>query len=93
MAPDLVAAFASEFTAEINRITAETEKTFKAYRSELSTVDRKMTGIIAAIEDGMYTPTMKARMQKLEQRKVELEEHVRQPAPSVVRIHPNLCKL
>jgi len=36
-------------------------------------VARKIAGIMAAIEDGMYTPALKERMKTLEKRKAELE--------------------
>jgi site-specific DNA recombinase len=57
-------------------------------------VVRKMTGIMAAIEDGMYSPALKERMKILEKRKAEIEGLLAgADAPPVVRLHPTLAEV
>jgi site-specific DNA recombinase len=55
-------------------------------------VRRKIASLIRAIEDGLYQPSMKARMAELEAQKAELEERLA-AAPELpkVRLHPNLA--
>jgi DNA invertase Pin-like site-specific DNA recombinase len=93
MAPDLVAEFAREFTAELNRITSEAESKVAAEKRELASIERKLRGIVEAIEDGMYTSGLKQRANELERRKAELDMQLTAPAVPVIRIHPNLCGL
>ena len=50
--------------------------------------------MIRAIEDGLYQPSMKARMAELEAEKVALEERLASaPEPPKIRLHPNLAGL
>ena len=43
-------------------------------RRELKNIERSIKGIMDAIEDGMYQPAMKERMQELVQQKAEIEQ-------------------
>ena len=57
-------------------------------------VERKIAGIVAAIEDGMYTPVLKERMKVLEARKAEIQGLLANARrPSVVRLHPNAAEI
>jgi hypothetical protein len=57
-------------------------------------VRRKIASMIRAIEDGLYQPSMKARMVELETEKAALEERLAAaPEPPKVRRHPNLAGL
>jgi site-specific DNA recombinase len=57
-------------------------------------VARKIAGIMAAIEDGMYTPALKERMMALEGRKAEIEGLLAgADVPPVIRIHPNMAEV
>jgi site-specific DNA recombinase len=93
MAPELVASFTKEFTAEINRQTSDSEKERKNEERELATVTRKINAILEAIEDGMYTSSMKERMLALEDHKTKLQGALHTPPPSPLRIHPNIHKI
>ena len=56
-------------------------------------VQRKIDGIMSAIEDGLYQPSMKQRLADLEGEKRVLEgrlSEVDQPSP--VYVHPNLAE-
>jgi hypothetical protein len=64
-----------------------------ALEGRLEAVRRKIASMIRAIEDGLYQPSMKARMAKLEAEKAALEERLAAAAPELpkVRLHPNLA--
>lgn len=46
------------------------------YRTELSEVEKSIAGIIKAIEAGLFTPSMKDRMEELEARKKDLQNRI-----------------
>ena len=94
MAPDMVEEFAREYQAETNRLCRERERETAGLQAELAAIDRKLAGLLRAIEDGMYNPTMKDRMGSLEVRKTEITK-VLGAAPSAdpLRIHPNLSRI
>jgi site-specific DNA recombinase len=52
-----------------------------------------MKGIMAAIEDGMYQPSMKARMTELEQQKAEIEARLRDAPPELPDVNPNVAEV
>jgi site-specific DNA recombinase len=63
-------------------------------KREADAVDRKIAGIMSAIEDGMYTPALKERMKALEARKAEIQVTMAgTEPPSVVRLHPNAAEI
>jgi hypothetical protein len=91
LAPELVEEFARAFQEEVNRLAAE--KTLHRAEDEgrLGAVRRKIATIIRAIEDGMYQPSMKERMDELDAEKAMLEERLASaPEPPKIRLHPNL---
>ena len=91
MAPELVAAFVDEYRAEIERMTRESEVTRDRLTRECAEVERKIERMLKAIEDGMYTPSMKDRMRELEARRGELDRAIADaPSPGPVRLHPRL---
>src|SRR5215472_12620514 len=61
---------------------------------QLATIERKIAGIVRAIEDGAYTPTLKERLIALEAEEACLEARLAEigrRAP--VRLHPNAPEL
>ena len=94
MAPDMVEEFAREYQAEMNRLSREREQETVGLRIELAAIERKLAGLVRAIEDGMYNPTMKDRMTALEGRKAEIKKALdAAPSAAPVRIHPNLSRI
>ncbi|KFI24115.1 hypothetical protein CG50_00025, partial [Paenirhodobacter enshiensis] len=62
-------------------------------KRDLKQVKKKIAGILAAIEDGMYHPSMKAKMPDLESRKTKLTAFLQDtPAPPAL-LHPRLSDL
>src|SRR5262249_47994030 len=59
---------------------------------QLAEVERKIAGVVKAIEDGLYTPALKGRMTELEAEKAKLEAASVPPA-APVRLHPNLPEI
>jgi site-specific DNA recombinase len=94
MAPDLVATFVDAFNAEMRHLATSAERESLAAKQTLVEIERKLAAIVRAIEDGAYTPTLKARLTTLEQEKAQVEARLRagKPAP-VLRLHPNLPEL
>jgi DNA invertase Pin-like site-specific DNA recombinase len=94
MAPELVAEFVRAFQEEINAAAEATAARALQLTREAEVVERKITGILAAIEDGMYTPVLKERMKVLEARKAEIQGLLASARrPSVVRLHPNAAEI
>jgi site-specific DNA recombinase len=93
MAPDLVAEFIEEFHREVNRRRQGAELERAAAESELAAVTRKLNGLIDAIAEGFRAPGLQQRLDDLEARKAELEVRLTAPAPSPVRLHPNLAQV
>ena len=82
----------ARFHDEVNRLAAEQAQGRAEDDGRLEVVRRKIGSMIRAIEDGLYQPSMKARMAELEAEHVELEERL-SAAPELpkVRLHPNLA--
>ncbi len=59
----------------------------------LDRIDRSIRGIITAIEDGMYQPAMKARMQELERQKAEIAARMADIPADLPDVNPNVSKL
>ncbi len=93
MAPDLVAEFIAAFTQEVNAARASADQTRKRMEQELTSVARKLDGLIEAIAEGFRADGLQRRLVGLEARKVELEGLLKDPAPAPTRLHPNLAEL
>jgi len=94
LAPEAVAEFVREYHAEMKRQKATEADRRKNLERELAEVTRKIAGMIAAIEDGMYHPSMKEKMTALEDRKAEINAELAGiEAPIVLEMHPNLPDL
>lgn len=61
---------------------------------KLAAIERKIAGIVRAIEDGLYQPSMKARLAQLEAEKTEaMAELTAMSVMPPVALHPNLPAL
>ncbi|MBS7540655.1 recombinase family protein [Ancylobacter lacus] len=72
MAPDVAAEAMRAYAEEMNRLNRERRSNGEAWRTELAKVTKQIRGIIEAIKEGMFQPSMKAEMDALEARKAEL---------------------
>jgi hypothetical protein len=57
-----------------NRLNRERRSNSDSWKAELVKVEKQIRGIIEAIKEGMYQPSMKAEMDALEDRKKQLTE-------------------
>ena len=73
MAPELVREFVRAFQEEANRAAAEREQQFRADRLHLEAVERKIAGIVAAVEEGNYSRALGDRLAELERQQELLE--------------------
>jgi site-specific DNA recombinase len=91
LAPELVEEFARAFQEEVNRLAAEKIRHRAEDEGQLEAARREIASVVRAIEDGMYQPSMKARMDELEAEKAMLEERLASaPEAPKIRLHPNL---
>ncbi|MEO9629637.1 MAG: recombinase family protein [Sulfitobacter sp.] len=89
--PKLLEVFVQEYCRAFNQEAAGADATRENARRDLSQVEKKISSIMAAIEDGMYQPSMKKRMAELEGEKQALTTALEQsPEPPALRLHPSL---
>ena len=93
MAPDCVAKFVEDTTAEWNRSQAEAATTTSARQREYEAVQRKLSALIDAIADGIRAPGLQQKLDELEARKRALEADLRTTPAPAPRIHPNLSEV
>ncbi|WP_229582893.1 recombinase family protein [Paracoccus sp. S-4012] len=92
--PDLVAAFVEEYRRAWNKAQAGASAGRTRAQRELVQAEKKIAGLLQAIEDGMYHPSMKAKMQDLETTRTRLlDELAENPEPPALRLHPSLTEL
>jgi len=86
---EAVRAYAEALNQQNRERRAQAELDCKA----LEKIERGIAGIMAAIEDGMYQPAMKARMDELGRQKVEILARMNEAPPDVPDIHPNVTEI
>jgi len=86
---EAVRAYAEELNQQNRERRAQTDIDRKA----LDKIERGIAGIMSAIEDGMYQPSMKTRMDDLEQQKVEILARMEDVPADVPDIHPNIAEI
>ncbi|MGN8119689.1 recombinase family protein [Labrys sp. 22185] len=72
MTPEMVADAMQAYAEETNRLNRERRSNGDAWRAELVKIEKEIRSIIEAIKQGMFHPSMKGEMDRLEARKVEL---------------------
>ena len=90
---ELAGEFALAFEEEVNRSAAETSRRVAANRLQHATIERKIAGIVSAIEDGAYCRALSDRLGALEREKESLSLLVAEGIAPVVRIHPRLADI
>lgn len=91
MRPDAVAQFIAEYSAELNAERAAQGAERTKLDAELLQLDRRIDGLYDAIADGLRTSGLKERLEGMEARRSEIQRILASPAPSPVRLHPNLA--
>jgi site-specific DNA recombinase len=90
---DKIDAAVAAYAAHINRENREQRVQVDADKRALATVERAIAGIMAAIEDGLYQPTMKARMAELEREKIEITTRLAEAPADVPDVHPGIAEI
>ena len=92
--PDLIAEFVNAYHAEYNRLTAETTKNKAVSERDLAKVSKQIDKIIEAIAEGLLHPSMKAKLDSLEEQKARLEVELANAEPEQpVLLHPALSQM
>ncbi len=81
---EAVAEAVKAYTEEMNQLNRDRRAQTQTDRKALAKVEKAIAGIIAAIEDGMYQPSMKARMDDLERQKAEIAARMAQAPADVL---------
>jgi site-specific DNA recombinase len=90
---EAVAEAVRAYHEETNRQNQARRAQAEADRKALAKIERAIAGIIAAVEDGLYQPTMKARLAELERQKAEIEARLRAAEPELPDVNPNVAEL
>src|SRR5260221_7986318 len=94
MATLLSVATVESYSLRFGNRARESQSAGVGIKRALGDIDRKIAGIMRAIEDGNYNPTLTKRLGVLETDKVKAEADVANAAvPPKLRIHPNLPAL
>jgi hypothetical protein len=72
LTPELVAEFTRAYREDVNRVAKEASGKAAEVEAKRESVQRKIDGILRAIEDGPDQPSMKARLAELEAEKASL---------------------
>jgi len=88
-----IEAAVAAYAAHINRENRERRLQANADRRALAKVDKAVAGIMAAIEDGLYQPSMKARMAELERERFEISARLAEVPQDVPDVHPGIAEI
>ena len=90
MEPDLVGAFVEGYQEAIFEEREQAKAAQSQIQRRKSEIDRKVSGIFKAIEDGLYEPTMKDRLTELKAQKEAIDQEFAIPEPDNVEalLHP-----
>lgn len=90
----MVAEFTKAYQEEVNSLVLAAGGQKDEIEGKLAGVKRKIDGILNAIEDGLYQPSMKARLEELEAEKAHLTAKLdTSPALPTISVHPNMAEL
>jgi site-specific DNA recombinase len=90
---DAVAEAVRAYHEALNREKQDQRAQSSADRHTLAKVERTIKSIITAIEDGMYQPSMKARMDDLEHQKAEITARIAAETPPLPDVNPNIAEI
>ena len=93
MDPDVFAAFVAEFTAEWNRLQAESAGEQESRQAELVRVRRQMERLVDAIAGGTPAAMVRDRLTELDARRLTLEAKLSTTAAPAPRLHPKLAEV
>jgi site-specific DNA recombinase len=93
MQPEAVRTFTAELHAEINRSHRDGEVERARLQREYDRVKVRLEGLYDAIAEGLRTEGLLDRIKSMEAEKDCVAAALDRPAPSPVRLHPNLAEV
>jgi site-specific DNA recombinase len=93
MDPELFRVFCEEFTREVNRLRIQEHTQTEAARRELARIDRDLEKLIQALLDGVPATSVKAKMERLETRKIELTAGLAAAEVPPLLLHPRMAEI
>lgn len=94
MAPALVAEFIAEFQREVQRERHAANAARSGLEKRLAQLRKEISNIIGAITQGMFHPSMKEQMDRLEEERAAVEAKLAATAmPEPVVLHPGLADI
>ena len=90
---EAVAEAVKAYAEEMNRLNRDRRAQAESDRKALAKIEKSIAGIIAAIEDGMYQPSMKTRMDDLERQRADITACLAQTPADIPDVHPNIANL
>ena len=94
MHPDLVRAFITEYQRALREADTQDAMARKTHMRRLDAVCKEIDNMVDAIAKGMFHDSMKARMDRLEAERQDLETRISAlPAPAPVVLHPGVADI
>ena len=93
MRPEAVAAFVASVSREMNAGRAEESAARARLATERTQITRRLDGLYDAIADGLRTAGLKSKLEDMEAQLAEVDAKLAAPAPSPVRLHPQLSEM
>jgi DNA invertase Pin-like site-specific DNA recombinase len=94
MHPDLVREFIAEYQRATRESSVQAQQSRQHHSKRLATVAKEIENIVTAIAQGMFHPSMKAKMDGLEAERVDLEAKLNAlPEPETTILHPGLADI
>lgn len=90
---EAVAEAVRAYAEEMNRLNHDRRAQAETDRRALQKIERAIAGIMAAIEEGLYQPFMKARVDELERQRVEIADRLAQAPADIPDVHPNVSNI
>ena len=90
---DKVGTAVAAYAAHINRENRERRIQADSDTRALAKIERAVAGIMAAIEDGLYQPVMKARMAELEREKADTLGRLAEAPLDIPDVHPGIAEV
>jgi site-specific DNA recombinase len=93
MRPEAVAAFVASVSREMNAGRAAETAARARLTTERMQITRRLEGLYDAIADGLCTAGLKTKLEEMEAQLAEVDAKLSAPAPSPVRLHPQLSEI
>ena len=93
MRPEAVATFVASVSQEMNAGRAEESAARARLETERNQITCRLDGLYVAIADGLRTAGLKTKLEDMEALLAEIDAKLSIPAPSPVRLHPQLSEI